>query len=161
MNTMNLQYRCGTTIRRAFSLVELMIVLAILVLLAGLVLPRLLGQQNKADIKATQTQLNSFKQALQNYAIDVRTFPNTEEGLRALVVRPEDEQRARKWDGKYLDEIPVDPWGNEYNYEYPLSQHLVQWAGWRKRHGRRHQELDRGWGGLGWRSTRHGSWQCP
>ncbi len=122
MNTLNLQYRFGTTIRRAFSLVELMIVLAILVLLAGLVLPRLLGQQNKADIKATQTQLNSFKQALQNYAIDVRTFPNTEEGLRALVVRPEDEQRARKWDGKYLDEIPVDPWGNEYNYEYPPTQ---------------------------------------
>ncbi len=116
------QSRTGRGIypRHGFSLVELMIVLAILVLLAGLVLPRLLGQQNKADIKATQTQLNSFKQALQSYAIDNRTFPDTEEGLRALFRRPEDEQRARKWEGPYMDDdLPVDPWGNDYNYEYP------------------------------------------
>lgn len=113
----------GCQARRGFSLVELMIVLAILVLLAGLVLPRLLGQQNKADIKATQTQLNSFKQALQNYSIDNRTFPNTEEGLLALFRRPEDEQRARKWDGPYMDDdLPVDPWGNDYNYEYPPAE---------------------------------------
>ncbi|MBL8890333.1 MAG: type II secretion system major pseudopilin GspG [Planctomycetaceae bacterium] len=108
--------------RHGFSLVELMIVLAILVLLAGLVLPRLLGQQNKADIKATQTQINSFKQALQNYAIDVRTYPDTESGLKALVAKPENEQQARKWDGSYIEEIPVDPWGNAYNYEYPPTK---------------------------------------
>lgn len=118
----NKQLRIFSHSRHGFSLVELMIVLAILVLLAGLVLPRLLGQQNKADIKATQTQINSFKQALQNYAIDVRTFPDTETGLQALVTKPENEQQARKWDGSYLDEIPVDPWGNAYNYEYPPTK---------------------------------------
>jgi len=122
MKTRNEQWQLHLRQRQGFSLVELMIVLAILVLLAGLVLPRLLGQQNKADIKATQTQINSFKMALQNYAVDVRTFPDTESGLRALVTKPENEQQARKWDGSYLDEIPVDPWGNAYNYEYPPSK---------------------------------------
>lgn len=122
MKTRNEQWQLHLRQRQGFSLVELMIVLAILVLLAGLVLPRLLGQQNKADIKATQTQINSFKMALQNYAVDVRTFPDTESGLRALVTKPENEQQARKWDGSYLDEIPVDPWGNAYNYEYPPTK---------------------------------------
>lgn len=122
MKTRNEQWQLHLRRRQGFSLVELMIVLAILVLLAGLVLPRLLGQQNKADIKATQTQINSFKMALQNYAVDVRTFPDTESGLRALVTKPENEQQARKWDGSYLDEIPVDPWGNAYNYEYPPTK---------------------------------------
>ncbi|MDP1564574.1 MAG: type II secretion system major pseudopilin GspG [Pirellulaceae bacterium] len=122
MKVKNKQIRIGARHRQGFSLVELMIVLAILVLLAGLVLPRLLGQQNKADIKATQTQISNFKQALQNYAIDVRTYPDTETGLKALVTRPENEQQARKWDGSYIEEVPVDPWGNAYNYEFPPSQ---------------------------------------
>lgn len=116
------QVRIRARRRQGFSLVELMIVLAILVLLAGLVLPRLLGQQNKADIKATQTQISSFKQALQNYAIDVRSFPDTEAGLNALLTKPENEQQARKWDGSYIEELPADPWGNAYNYEYPPSK---------------------------------------
>lgn len=122
MKIKNKRIRICVRQRQGFSLVELMIVLAILVLLAGLVLPRLLGQQNKADIKATQTQISSFKQALQNYAIDVRTYPDTETGLKALVSKPENEQQARKWDGSYIEEVPVDPWGNPYNYEFPPSQ---------------------------------------
>jgi general secretion pathway protein G len=122
MRVKNTSVHLGAPLRAGFSLVELMIVLAILVLLAGLVLPRLLGQQNKADIKATQTQISSFKQALQNYAIDVRSFPDTEAGLQALLTKPENEQQARKWDGSYIEELPVDPWGNAYNYEYPPSK---------------------------------------
>lgn len=109
-------------IRRGFSLVELMIVLAILVLLAGLVLPRLLSSQGKADRQATMTQLASFEDALDMYKIDNRTYPNTEEGLKALLKAPEDENRARNWDGPYMDELPVDPWGNPYNYEYPPTE---------------------------------------
>lgn len=109
-------------IRRGFSLVELMIVLAILVLLAGLVLPRLLGSQEKADRQATMTQLSSFEDALDMYKIDNRTYPNTEEGLKALLKAPEDETRARNWEGPYMDELPVDPWGNPYNYEYPPTE---------------------------------------
>lgn len=108
--------------RLGFSLVELMIVLAILVLLAGLVLPRLLGSQDKADRQATQTQLSSLEQALDMYKIDARTYPNTEEGLKALLKAPEDETRGKNWAGPYMDELPSDPWGNEYNYEYPPTE---------------------------------------
>ena len=106
-------------VRRGFSLLELMIVLAIMVLLAGLVLQRLLGQQKKADVQATQSQIAGFKSSLEFFATDLRSFPSTEEGLKALVSVPEDEARARKWSGPYMEELPVDPWGNEYNYEYP------------------------------------------
>jgi len=105
--------------RSGFSLVELMIVLAILVLLAGLVLPRLLGSQKKADIQTTMTQIANFKQTLEMYSVDNRSFPKTEEGLKALVSKPEDENRSRNWDGPYMDELPIDPWGSTYNYEYP------------------------------------------
>lgn len=110
------------SVRRGFSLVELMIVLAILVLLAGLVLPRLLGSQDKADRQATQTQISSFESALDMYKIDNRSFPNTEDGLAALLKAPEDEGRAKNWDGPYMDELPTDPWGNPYSYEYPPTE---------------------------------------
>ena len=107
--------------RAGFTLVEIMIVLAILVLLIAMVGPRLLKQQDKADKQITQQQINSIEQALDFYKVDNRTFPSTEEGITALISKPADEGRSRNWDGPYLDtgEIPVDPWGNSLRYEYP------------------------------------------
>ncbi len=109
--------------RQAFTLLELMIVLVILVLLFAMVGPRLLGSQRKADIKAATTQIGNLESALNLYAVDMRTFPSTEDGLQALIAAPSDERAARKWDGPYLDDdvLPVDPWDNEYAYEYPPS----------------------------------------
>ncbi|MHB0956026.1 MAG: type II secretion system major pseudopilin GspG [Pirellulaceae bacterium] len=107
--------------RQAFTLLELMIVLVILVLLFAMVGPRLLGSQKKADIKAAQTQIGNLEAALELYAVDMRTFPSTEDGLQALLEAPSDERAAAKWDGPYLDDdvLPLDPWDNSYDYEYP------------------------------------------
>ncbi|MCU0960511.1 MAG: type II secretion system major pseudopilin GspG [Pirellulaceae bacterium] len=107
--------------RAGFTLLELMIVLVILVLLFAMVGPRLLGSQKKADIKAAQTQIGNFESALNLYAVEMRTFPSTEDGLQALFEPPADERSAAKWDGPYLDgnALPLDPWDNPYQYEYP------------------------------------------
>ncbi len=118
--------------RHGFTLTELLIVMAILVLLVSMVGPRLLGSKKKADINATKTQIGMFQAALERYAIDVNRFPNTEEGLDALVTEPGDSDRgdsdsesssssSTSWDGPYLKQntLPNDPWGNSYGYEFP------------------------------------------
>jgi general secretion pathway protein G len=96
-----------------------MIVLAILVLLIAMVGPRLLKQQDKADLQITKQQIDSVEQALDFYKVDNRTYPTSEEGITALVSKPADEGRSRNWDGPYLENEPLDPWGNKLQYEYP------------------------------------------
>lgn len=111
-----------------FTLVEIMIVLAILVLLLATVGPRVLKTQDKADKRITLTQIKNMKQALDLYKVDNRTYPTTEEGLNLLISKPADEARAQKWDGPYLSEatVPVDPWGNAYRYEFPPTKGNAQ-----------------------------------
>jgi len=103
-----------------FTLVEMLVVLAILVLLVSMVVPRIIGSQKKADINATKTQIGMFKATLERYALDCKKFPTTEQGLEALVSKPADMDENVAWDGPYVTgEIPKDPWGNDYQYAYP------------------------------------------
>lgn len=97
-----------------------------MVFLLAMVGPRLLGSKAKADINSAKTQIGLFENALQSYVLDNNTFPETEAGLLALIEKPEDSQEGEKktkWDGPYLQKtsIPKDPWGNEYQYEFPPS----------------------------------------
>lgn len=110
--------------RRGFTLVEIMIVLAIVAMLMAMVGPRLLKSQEKADLKATNLQIKNLETALKQYYAENRHYPTTEEGLGALLEKPADEQRARNWDGPYIEEekLPVDPWGNTYAYEFPPTE---------------------------------------
>ncbi len=107
--------------RKGFTLVELLVVLVILVLLFSLVGPRILGAQQKADIKKTQIDIGNLESAIELFAVDNRNFPTTEEGLQSLLEPPADENRSRNWDGPYVDaeDLPLDPWGNAYRYTYP------------------------------------------
>ncbi len=128
--------RTQVTTRSGFTLTELLIVMAILVLLVSLVGPRLLGSKKKADISAVKTQIGLFQSSLERYALDMNKFPSTEEGLAALVEKPSadgastsqnvelgDEEDADEggsdWGGPYIKSLPKDPWGKAYKYEFP------------------------------------------
>ncbi|MCR9295966.1 MAG: type II secretion system major pseudopilin GspG [bacterium] len=108
------------TLRSGLTLLELMIVLIILVGLMAIVGPRLLGTQKKADVRTAQAQIGNLAAALKMYAVDMKTFPTTEEGLELLVSIPEDENLARNWDGPYIEggKLPLDPWGSPFEYEF-------------------------------------------
>ncbi len=113
--------------REGFTLMEVLLVLVILVVLMGFAVPSLLGSKKKADIDAAKTQIGLFRTALEKYALDMNTFPTSEQGLDVLIVKPtdlEDEDQAN-WAGPYITttskEAPRDPWGHEYNYEFPST----------------------------------------
>ena len=113
-------YRRPRARRVGFTLVELLIVLGILVLLLSMVVPRFLGSQKRAKIDAAKTQVGMFRAALEHYCLNCNTFPSTEEGLQALVSEPADLPENVTWEGPYVTgTIGLDPWGKEYQYEYP------------------------------------------
>jgi len=103
--------------RRAFSLIEIMIVIIILGLLAGLVVPKLMGQADKAKKKIVCIQMHSLKDALKNFKLDNGVYPSTEEGLKALLKNPDPQKYKGYAKDGYLDgKLPVDPWKNPYIY---------------------------------------------
>jgi general secretion pathway protein G len=100
-----------------FTLVELLLVLAILAILAGLVLPKFSGRTEQARQTAAQSQISTFKTALDMFETDNGYYPRGNNGLVDLVQKPGD---AQNWRGPYLDkDVPVDPWGHPYIYECP------------------------------------------
>jgi general secretion pathway protein G len=100
-----------------FTLLELLVVMVIIGLLAGYVAPRYFSQVGKSEIKATQAQIVAFEKALDTYRLDIGRYPSTEQGLNALMQRPQNEP---KWSGPYLQKaIPLDPWGKAYQYKSP------------------------------------------
>jgi general secretion pathway protein G len=100
-----------------FTLLEMLVVLVIIGLLAGLVGPQLLGRVDTSKVSAAQTQARMLKTSLETMRLDVGRFPTKEEGLELLNNTPKDERLARRWHGPYLSEdVPLDPWGNAYVY---------------------------------------------
>jgi general secretion pathway protein G len=109
------------TSMRGFTLLEMLVVLVIIGLLAGLVGPQLLNRVDTANVTAADTQIRMLKASIETMRLDVGRFPTAEEGLQLLMLPPQDERVARKWRGPYLAEaVPMDPWGNPYNYR-PLT----------------------------------------
>lgn len=105
------------TRQKGFTLIELLVVLVILGMLAGLVGPRLFSNVDKSKVKTAETQVKMLRGSLQSYRLDVGNYPTTEQGLSALIQKPND---VRNWQGPYLeDELPKDPWGNAYQYKSP------------------------------------------
>ncbi len=105
-----------------FTLIEIMVVIIILGLLAGLVLPKFLGQEEKAKVEVAKTQIRALEGALDAYKLDNGFYPATEQGLASLVEKPTVGQIPQKYrEGGYLEQkkIPFDPWNNPYIYISP------------------------------------------
>ena len=102
--------------QRAFTLVEMLLVLVILATLAAIVIPKFAGRSQQAKITAAQSQISSIETALDAFEVDNGYYPRTG-ALAALLEQP---NGAPNWRGPYLKkEIPLDPWGNAYIYECP------------------------------------------
>lgn len=100
-----------------FTLLELLVVVAIIGLLAGYVGPKYFGQLGKAESKAARAQIVALEKALDQYRLDVGRYPTTEQGLIALNAKP---NGVSKWAGPYLKQnVPLDPWGQPYQYKSP------------------------------------------
>lgn len=103
--------------KKAFTLVELMLVVIIIGILVAMVMPQMSGRSEEARRTVAQTDVNlNIATALKLYEFDNGAFPRTEEGLDSLFVAP---PSARSWKGPYLEKKILDPWGNEYQYRSP------------------------------------------
>jgi len=103
--------------QRGFTLLELLVVMVIIGLLAGYVGPKYFSQIGKSEVKAARAQIDALEKALDQYRLDVGHYPTTEQALAGLMKRPAGENR---WQGPYLKkDVPVDPWGNAYQYRQP------------------------------------------
>jgi general secretion pathway protein G len=104
---------------RGFTLLELLVVLVILALLGSIAGPRVVGYLGSSKTKTAKLQIDQFGQGLDLYLLEMGRYPNTREGLAALVEEP---SRATGWNGPYIsgvNNVPQDPWGNEYIYTSP------------------------------------------
>jgi general secretion pathway protein G len=107
---------------RGFTLIELMVVIVILGILAGFIVPRFMGRPDEARQLKAKIQIESLETALKLYKLDNGNYPDTEQGLKALVEKPETGNVPLKWrEGGYLEKgkLPKDPWGNEFVYLSP------------------------------------------
>jgi general secretion pathway protein G len=104
--------------RRGFTLMEVLLVLAILVILGSLVTVSFIRIQQNANTDAARSQIKLLEDIVGHYMLAIGTPPTTEQGLEALRNAPSDLRNPAKWQGPYLNkDLPKDPWGGDYQYE--------------------------------------------
>lgn len=114
--------RCRRPARhaRGFTLLELLVVIIVIGLLAGLVAPQIFGRVGEAKVTSAQTQMALLGTALDSYRLDNGGYPTTEQGLQALREKPSREPVPANWRGPYLRKaLPLDPWERPYLYRAP------------------------------------------
>ena len=111
--------------RSGFTLIEILVVLVILGLLAGVVGPKVVSYLGRGKSDTAKLQIEQLAAAMELYLLDVGRYPNADEGINALL---ENISNAKNWRGPYLrkDEVPLDPWGNEFHYEPPGESGNIQ-----------------------------------
>jgi general secretion pathway protein G len=104
-----------------FTLLELLVVLGIIALLAGIVGPQVMKHMGESKTKSAKVQIEDLSASLDMYKLDEGRYPTQQQGLNALIEKPAD---SRRWNGPYLrkDKVPQDPWHQDYHYVYP-GQH--------------------------------------
>lgn len=113
-------YRRGSATQDGFSLLELMVVVVIMSILALVIVPRVIDRPDQARLARVQSDLAVLENALQLYKLDNFRYPTTEQGLAALVTQPTQDPVPANWaSGGYIDRLPQDPWGGDYQYLSP------------------------------------------
>lgn len=103
-----------------FTLIEVMVVIAIIGIMATLIVPQIMSKPDEARVIAAKQDINSIVQALKLYRLDNGRYPTTEQGLSALVAKPTTEPIPQNWKPNgYVDRLPKDPWGFAYQYSNP------------------------------------------
>lgn len=108
----------GSLHQRGFTLLELLVVLGIIAMLAGIVGPQVMKHMGESKTKAARVQIEDLAAALDMYKLDLGRYPTSEQGLMALIESPD---KASRWNGPYLrkSKMPLDPWQQEYRYVAP------------------------------------------
>jgi len=101
-----------------FTLIEMMVVLAIIGVLAALIVPNVLGRADESRATAARTDVGNLSQALKLYKLDNQVYPTSEQGLAALVTAPTQPPVPKAW-RSYIEKLPTDPWGRPYQYLNP------------------------------------------
>lgn len=110
----------GIRSRRGFTLLEILVVITVIAILAGLVSPMVFRNVSDAKVAAARTQIEGLGLALDTYYLHNDHYPSTAQGLSALVTQPAGDPPASNWRGPYLKKgVPADPWGNPYRYLSP------------------------------------------
>ncbi|MEJ2895392.1 type II secretion system major pseudopilin GspG [Bordetella avium] len=110
-----MRHRSPLSLQRGLTLIEMLVVMVIIGVLAALIVPRVLDRPEQARQVAARQDIAGIMQALKLYRLDNGRYPNTAQGLRALVEKPDG---VSGWRG-YLDKLPIDPWGQPYQYLNP------------------------------------------
>ena len=111
---------------RGFTLIEIMIVVAILAILAATVVPMILDRPDEARVVKAKQDIRAIEAALDLYKLDNFDYPTTDQGLEALVSPPTTPPEPKKWkEGGYLKNLPKDPWGNDYQYLSPGENGVI------------------------------------
>ena len=117
------KHNISSKTQRGFTLIEIMIVVVIIGILVGLLAPKIMDRPDQARVVAAKSDIQALLQALKLYRLDNATYPSAEQGLMALVKKPETGNIPNNWKpGGYLDRLPKDPWGGEYQYLNPGIQ---------------------------------------
>jgi general secretion pathway protein G len=122
VHTNSIKFR--PTRQTGFTLIEVMVVVVILGILAAIVVPRVMDRPDVARVTKARADIRALESALNLYKLDNFVYPNTDQGLQALVSKPSGTPEPRNWK-QYMDRLPKDPWGNDYQYLSPGVQGAV------------------------------------